>query len=63
MDDCGSRCAAFGNVSFLIFKKENPMELYQIWLNLPKKSKFAKPDYSMFWNEEIPVIEEKNGED
>ncbi len=43
-------------------EKESPMELYQIWLNLPKKSKFAKPDYSMFWNEEIPVIEEKNGE-
>jgi len=37
----------------------NPIELFQIWLNLPKANKFAQPHFSMFWNEEIPKIQHR----
>lgn len=36
--------------------QDNTLELFQIWLNLPKKSKMVSPHFSMFWSEEIPQI-------
>ncbi len=34
--------------------KDNPMELFQIWLNLPKRNKMVEPHFKMLWNEKIP---------
>jgi quercetin 2,3-dioxygenase len=33
----------------------NPLELFQIWLNLPAVNKFAEPHFSMFWRSSIPL--------
>src|SRR5262245_60969776 len=33
----------------------NPVELFQIWLNLPRADKFAAPHFSMLWREHIPT--------
>jgi len=33
---------------------DNPVELFQIWMNLPAADKFAAPHFSMLWNEAIP---------
>lgn len=44
-------------------EKDNPLELFQIWLNLPKAKKFAMPHFAMLWSEDIPSFKatDKNG--
>ncbi|MCC6463435.1 MAG: pirin family protein [Saprospiraceae bacterium] len=36
---------------------DNPMELFQIWLNLPKKNKMVEPHFKMLWGTKIPKLQ------
>jgi len=41
---------------FPLLKRDAPnrLELFQIWLNLPARSKMVPPHFTMFWSEQIP---------
>jgi len=39
----------------------NPLELFQIWINLPPAQKLAEPHFSMFWGEQIPTLSLADG--
>ena len=36
--------------------ERNPMELFQIWINLPARDKMVDPYFTMLWAEDIPTI-------
>ena len=37
-------------------ERDNPVELFQIWLNLPRKNKMADPFFVMLWHEDTPKV-------
>ncbi|BDS11399.1 pirin family protein [Aureispira anguillae] len=42
--------------------KDNHMELFQIWINLPKKDKMVNAHYKMLWGEDIPNYNYKDAQ-
>jgi hypothetical protein len=40
--------------------KPNPMELFQIWLNLPARQKMVEPHFKMLWADTIPKYHHKD---
>jgi len=34
--------------------QDNPLELFQIWLNLPRADKLVEPHFAMLWDDTIP---------
>ena len=36
--------------------RDNPLELFQIWLNLPAADKMAPPHFTMFWADAVPTV-------
>ena len=49
---------------FPLLNKDGPntLHLFQIWLNLPGKDKFAEPHFKMLWHEDMPMIDLKDEE-
>jgi quercetin 2,3-dioxygenase len=41
----------------------NPLELFQIWLNLPAKHKLAPPYFTMFWDPDLPRLRVSDDQD
>lgn len=35
-------------------EQDNPTRFFQIWLNLPARSKMVKPSFAMFWASDVP---------
>ena len=40
----------------------NPVELFQIWLNLPAANKMVEPYFSMLWDREVPRLDVDGGQ-
>jgi redox-sensitive bicupin YhaK (pirin superfamily) len=41
--------------------RDNPLELFQIWLNLPAADKMAPPHFKMFWADAVPSVSPAGG--
>ena len=42
--------------------QENTLEIFQIWLNLPKVNKFVEPHFKMLWKDMVPVVKETDSD-
>jgi quercetin 2,3-dioxygenase len=40
---------------------DNPLDLFQIWINLPARSKFVDPGYHMLWSDQVPTVDNGKG--
>ena len=40
--------------------KENTLEIFQVWLNLPKASKMVDAHFKMLWADAIPLVKNKD---
>ena len=40
----------------------NPLELFQIWLNLPGSDKFVEPHFGMLWDQAVPRVTIRDAE-
>jgi len=43
-------------------QQPNTLELFQIWINLPRDRKFSEPYFKMLWNEDIPRVRQQGVE-
>jgi redox-sensitive bicupin YhaK (pirin superfamily) len=41
--------------------RPNPVELFQIWLNLPRANKLAEPHFWMLWADQVPRLVGEDG--
>jgi quercetin 2,3-dioxygenase len=57
----GKGCVHGENFPLVHSDKPNTLKLFQIWINLPAKSKFSEPSFSMYWAENSAFIEGENG--
>ena len=56
MADGRRRHRPLRDVSLLQPDSGNPVELFQIWLNLPARDKLAPPHFTMLWARDIPTL-------
>jgi redox-sensitive bicupin YhaK (pirin superfamily) len=42
-------------------ERGNPLELFQIWLNLPAADKLCEPHFAMLWNKDVPTVSLDDG--